>query len=149
MAVLDWYEREYPRLTRWLYPTAGCDAEDVAAEAILRAWLAERRGQTIHPSYAYRAARTILVDRNRHAVCVRRYLEHFAPLLPTSTPGLDAALPPDALAGLPPWQRTVMEARLRGDTMPEIAEDRGVSLHAVKQAQRRAWKRLRREEADA
>lgn len=148
MSVLDWWETELQHLTAfacsWTHDQD--DAEDVVQEAVLRTWLAERRGQEVTRSYAFRAVRTICIDRARSQQRLAAFLEHGAPLLARSYPAADSGLPPDTLDGLTPRQRPVMEAYLRGDRLRETSDDLGLTERAVQKLRWRACQKLRTEE---
>lgn len=146
--VLDWWEAHFPALLRnarrWTHDHD--EAEDVVAEAVLRAWLAERRGQAVDVSYAYHAVRTICVDLARRAAVQQRYLDQMARILPAAAPAADAGLLLDALDGLTPRQREVVARMLVGERLKETSADLGVTEATVRQTRRRAVAKLRQQE---
>jgi RNA polymerase sigma factor (sigma-70 family) len=144
MGVLSWYEATLPNLTAWLRPSVGEDAEDLASEAILRTWLAERRGAAVHPGYAYRVARNLVIDLGRRRAVAYARLWAYIAEHPPSTPGPEDDLAPDALDDLTPLQRSVLLGYLRGDRQREIAADLGMSRSTVVRRQHRALVKLRR-----
>lgn len=146
MGVLDFYEQELPRLVGFLRQSVQDDAEDIAAEAFLRSWLAERQGQTIHPSFVYRVARNLVADQQRHTAYVARRLAAYLAEHPLTDPGPESRLTSDRLDGLSPGERVVIERRLRGDLLREIGDDLGIAKITVQHRQSEALKKLRREE---
>lgn len=145
MAVIDWAEQTLPKLTGWVRPLVPdvADAEDIATEAILRSWLAERRGQTVSPSYAFRSARTILLDWQRHQQVVERSFHIL--VRSVDLHGGDPAKTPDmsVLDRLTPRQRQAFQLRSDGLTMEETGEAMGTSVHAIKKLCERGRARAR------
>lgn len=148
MSVLSWWEREWPRLVGYLRPLAGDDAPDVADEALLRAWLAERRGATVHPTYAYRVARNLAIDLSRRRAFARRRTLAYLAEHPLTAPGPEAEMPADALDGLTEQEHAAVEGLIRGDREKETAADLSITRVAVASARKRGLAKLRRREAE-
>lgn len=114
---------------------AGCDAEDLASEAVSRCVPAWQRGQTIRLSYVWLAARTTWVDyqRRRHGM-VTCSLDELA--VDPSYEMDDPEEYPEWFQDLAPEDREILVLRVRGYDNRGAAEVRGMSRKTV-------WGRIR------
>lgn len=136
------YIRDYPRLVSYLrgkLPTRE-DAEDVAQVAFLRLWRNHAHVAELR-AYLWRSARNLVVDFYRQAIPVAELGEWSA----AYDVKMDAMILAEwALGELIPQERHDTLMRYLGYTQQEIADARGVTVHAVNHSLVRGRARLRR-----
>jgi len=143
------YETDAPVILRYLRATMhnDADAEDLCAEAFIRAWEAWARfsGDAQRArAWLFRIARNLVVDWSRRARRVPQPLEHAARLsIPDSTPAaVERMALHAAIAQLSLRDRELLALRAAGLSHPEIGRLQGRSQQAVKMAWHRALQRL-------
>ncbi len=135
-------EREYDRLRRELIPglcrLGGADvAEDVADEALMRAWVHERSGHTVNGGFVWRVALNLWLSHRRHAAFL-------APGGTKDTPvPFPEPLPPPDLSPLKPALRDAVVLSAAGHNQSEIGLLLGVGRTGVNKRLKKARALLR------
>lgn len=123
------FERLRCQLIRYfIRHDCGADAEDLASLAIEKSLLAMNRGQVVERSYAFAAARTIIIDHRRRKVS-------FTDEFPEDTQGTSTDhthVDVEAfLSTLDALDRRVVELRLDGHPWTSIARQINVNKSAI------------------
>lgn len=133
-----------PVLVKWAAKRCP-DPEDIVQEALLRCFLAERKGQAINRSFAYRVAHNLIIDGYRKHCWddLTPFDERCQVVAPTPDP--DAGVEAERLLRLmTPKQASVLKLTAAGFSGQEVANRLGLTLDAVKKLKARGINQARK-----